>query len=145
MTKPVEKKAIKKFDGAAECLFCHQTAIISGTPKSKKEADKLVTLNCKCVEAKSYQEKEDRRKKRAENERKLKACLDDIAQHAIKRNVEISEPAKQAIATAGILVIEQLIDSIAVKISRTKIAISTNSKGNIILSSTYSDGTKVEL
>ncbi len=82
---------------------------------------------------------------RDKNITKLRESIDDFAEYCEKRNTELKGELHDLLLVAGISVLDGVVDSVNFKFGRLKVNISTNSKGNIVIGFTYSDGAKVEV
>lgn len=127
------------------CRFCGAQTLPLANYPTQDAADEAATISCKCAKAREYQQEIERKKEREKNIDKLNANINDFATYCEKRGVELTDELHQILVNAGIAVLDGVIGSVTFKLYRLKINISTNSKGNIVIGFTYSDGAKVEV
>ena len=127
------------------CRFCGSAELPVGSYKRQAEADEAATLRCKCEQAREYQREAERIKRREENISKLRSKLDEFSEYHEKRDVEWTEALYNTVFTTGVAVLDGIISQVTFKFDRVKIAISTNSKGNLIVAFTYSESAKAEI
>lgn len=127
------------------CLFCGNQMLPVSQYKNQAAANKSATMSCSCSKAKEYQEKEKIKEERKRNITRLTQGLDDFARFCEKRNIEFNSDLQNTLQNIGISIIDGILESANVKICRVKINIKKNSKDNIIISLSYSEGRKLEV
>ena len=127
------------------CRFCKQQILPMAAYPTQEVADEAATIACKCYKAKEYQQELEKAKERDKNIKKLTQSIDDFSTYCEKRNVELKGSLHDLLLRVGIAVLDGAIDGANIKFYRMKVNISTNSKGNIVIGFTYSDGAKVEV
>lgn len=127
------------------CRFCKQQQLPAAPYKNQAAADEAATITCKCQKAREYQQEIEKAKERDKNIKKLTQSIDDFATYCEKRNVELKGSLHDLLLRVGIAVLDGVVDGANIKFYRMKVNITTNSKGNIVIGFTYSDGAKVEV
>lgn len=127
------------------CRFCKQQTLPTAEYPSQEAADEAATITCKCYKAKEYQQELERAQERDKNIKKLRQSIDDFANYCEGRNTELTPQLHDLLLIAGISVLDGVVGSANFKFARIKVSISTNSKNNIVIGFTYSDGAKVEV
>lgn len=127
------------------CKFCGAQTIPTAHYESDEIADEAATMKCNCSGARQYQEQVEKAQKRKENIERLKVSLSDFGEYFAARNIEITDALYDYLLITGINVLDGLIASASVKFARIKANFTTNSKGNIVIGFTYSDGAKIEV
>lgn len=139
------KVEIKEYGYLPTCRFCGQTKLPAANYESQAQADEAATITCDCPDAKMYQIKVDRKKKREENITKLKSSLGDIQDYCDKRSVDMNDKLYDYMLKMGIAILDGVIDSCQLKFARMKVSASLNNKANLVIKFTYSDGAAIEV
>ena len=109
-------------------------------------ANEAATRQCDCPQAREYQAELERAEKREKNINKLRKALDDVSAYFTKeRGVEYTDALYDLLFNCGVAVLDELAEKVNLNFGRVKVAISTNSKGAIVIALTYSDGARVEV
>ena len=127
------------------CRYCGSVELPIGNYESQEQADEAAVLYCKCAAARAYREELERIKERENNIVKLRQKLDDFSSYCEDRGVDLEGELYDTVFNAGVAVLDGIIVSVTFKFLRLKVAISTNSKGALVIAFTYSDGAKVEV
>jgi len=127
------------------CRYCGNVELPIGKYESQDQANEAATIHCKCSEAREYQDELRRQKERADNIVKLRQKLDDFSSYCENRGVDLEGDLYDTVFNAGVAVLDGIIVSVTFKFLRLKVAISTNSKGALVIAFSYSDGAKVEV
>lgn len=127
------------------CRYYKQQTLPTAAYPTQDAADEAATITCKCEKAREYQQVLEKATERDKNITKLRESIDDFAEYCEKRNTELKGELHDLLLVAGISVLDGVVDSVNFKFGRLKVNISTNSKGNIVIGFTYSDGAKVEV
>lgn len=127
------------------CRFCGAQTLPFANYPTQAAADEAATITCQCTKAKEYQQELERKKERENNINKLNERIDDFATYCENRGVELTDELHHIFVSAGIAVLDGIIGSATFKLYKLKVNISTNSKSNIVIGFTYSDGAKVEV
>lgn len=127
------------------CKFCGQPTLPLANYKSQEDADESATLNCDCYDARQYQYEKEKQEERKKNITKLKQSINDFAEYCDKRGAELTDQIHNLILSTGVMVLDGIITSASFKFAKIKANISQNSKGNIVIGFTYSDGARVEV
>lgn len=127
------------------CKFCKQQTLPTAAYQTQEAADEAATISCKCGKSKEYQQELERAAERDKNIAKLTQSIDDFASYCYKRGVELTPPLHDILLTAGVSVLDGVLGSANFKFNRIKVNISTNSKSNVVIGFSYSDGAKVEV
>lgn len=127
------------------CPYCGNQFIPDHVFITAQEAEEYAIMQCKCEEAKEKQVEITAIKKRDENIKQLENSLELFKAYCQKKKVLIKDELIENLLTNAILVLDNVIGSAAFVINPIKIKISTNSKGNIVLSYSYSVSEKIEV
>ena len=127
------------------CRFCGAQTLPLANYPTQAAADEAATITCQCTKAREYQQELERNQERENNIKKLNDRIDDFATYCERREVKLTDELHHILVSAGIAVLDGIIGSVAFKLYRLKVNISTNNKGNIVIGFTYSDGAKVEV
>lgn len=127
------------------CRFCGEQILPLANYPTQDAADEAATITCKCNKAREYQHELERKDERDKNIVKLTQSIDDFASYCEKRGVELKGELHDILLCTGIAVLDNIVDAVNIKFYRMKVSIATNSKGNIVIGFTYSDGARVEV
>ncbi len=76
----------------------------------------------------------------------MRKALDDVSAYFTKeRGVEYTDALYNLLFNCGVAVIDAQVEKANLNFGRVKVAISTNSKGAIVIALAYSDGFRVEV
>lgn len=127
------------------CRFCGKQSLPLAPYDDQLTANESATITCDCAEAREYQKAKQQADDREDNIIRLRQTIDDFATYCSDRNTELSDSLHDFLLSTGIAVLDTTIASAAIKFRKMKVNINTNSKGNIVIGFTYSDGSKVEV
>lgn len=127
------------------CRFCGSMELAAGEYDSQEQANEAATIRCGCVGARDYQNILKQKKEREENVTKLRQRLDAFSDYCEGRGVDFSGELYNTIFSAGVAVLDSIVQTASFKFSRIKVTISTNSKDALVIAFTYSDSEKVEV
>lgn len=128
------------------CRFCGRQILPVDKYADAKAANEAATRQCDCPQAREYQAELERAEKREKNINKLRKALDDVSAYFTKeRGVEYTDALYNLLFNCGVAVIDAQVEKANLNFGRVKVAISTNSKGAIVIALAYSDGFRVEV
>ena len=128
------------------CRFCGKQTLPVEKYASAEAANEAATRKCDCNRAREYQAEIEKAEKREKNINKLRKALDDIRPYFTKeRGVEYTDALYDLLFNCGVAVLDEQVAKANLNCGRVKVAISTNSKGAIVISLAYSDGARVEV
>lgn len=128
------------------CRYCGKQTLPVEKYASAEAANEAATRKCDCEKAREYQAELERAEKREKNINKLRKALDDISVYFTKeRGVEYTDALYNLIFNCGVAVLDEQVAKANLNLGRVKVALSANSKGNIVIALTYSDGARVEV
>lgn len=128
------------------CRYCGKQTLPVEKYASEEAANEAATRKCDCEQAREYQAELERAEKREKNISKLRKALDDISVYFTKeRGVEYTDALYDLIFNCGVAVLDEQVAKANLNLGRVKVALSANSKGNIVIALTYSDGARVEV
>lgn len=128
------------------CRFCGRQMLPVDNYADAEAANEAATRKCDCPQARKYQAELERAEKREKNIKKLRKALDDISAYFTKeRGVEYTDTLYDLLFNCGVAVLDEQVEKTNINCGRVKVAISTNSKGAIVIALTYSDGARVEV
>lgn len=128
------------------CRYCGKQTLPVEKYESAEAANEAATRKCDCEKAREYQAELERAEKREKNINKLRKALDDVSAYFTKeRGVEYTDALYNLLFNCGVAVIDEQAEKANLNFGRVKVAISTNSKGAIVIALAYSDGVRVEV
>lgn len=128
------------------CRFCGKQTLPVEKYASAKAANEAATRKCDCDRAREYQAELEKAEKRERNIKKLRKALDDISAYFTKeRGTEYTDALYDLLFNCGVAILDEQVAKANINCGRVKVALSTNSKGAIVISLTYSDGARVEV
>ncbi len=128
------------------CRFCGKQTLPVERYSCAEAANEAATRKCDCPQAREYQAEIEKKEQRAKNIKKLRKALDDIRPYFTKeRGVEYTDALYDLLFNCGVAVLDEQVAKANLNCGRVKVAISTNSKGAIVISLAYSDGARVEV
>lgn len=128
------------------CRYCGKQTLPVEKYANASAANEAATRKCDCEKAREYQAELERAEKREKNINKLRKALDDISVYFTKeRGVEYTDALYNLIFNCGVAVLDEQVAKANLNLGRVKVALSANSKGNIVIALTYSDGARVEV
>lgn len=128
------------------CRFCGRQILPVDKYADAEAANEAATRQCDCPQAREYQAELERAEKREKNIKKLRKALDDISAYFTEaRDVEYTDALYNLLFNCGVAVLDEQVEKANINCGRVKVAISTNSKGAIVIALTYSDGARVEV
>lgn len=128
------------------CRFCGKQTLPTEQYASAEAANEAATRKCDCERAREYQAEIERAEKREKNIKKLRKALDDISAYFTKeRGTEYTDALYDLLFNCGVAILDEQVAKANINCGRVKVALSTNNKGAIVISLTYSDGARVEV
>ena len=127
------------------CRYCGQIKLPLAPYASQDAANEAATRECDCPDARIYQADIERKEKRDQNIKRLTQRLDDLSEYCEKRSVDLDGDLYNALFNTSVAVLDNIIDSAQLKFARMRVSVGTNSKANLVIKFTYSDGATVEV
>ena len=127
------------------CRYCGQVKLPLAPYASQDAANEAATRECDCTEARVYRAEIERKEKRDENIKRLTQQLDSLSEYCENRSVDLNGELYDYLLKAGIAVLDGIIESAQLKFARMRVSVGTNSKANLGIKFTYSDGATVEV
>ncbi|MCX4367763.1 MAG: hypothetical protein OSJ67_07245 [Clostridia bacterium] len=126
------------------CKYCGQVTMTDREFISKAEADEYATLHCNCNEAFEYQVEYEKKKRREESLKELKSNIDELAEYAQKKGLEIDDNTCALIYDCGTAVIDGHVGSTNISFGRMSVKIAPSKKG-IKFATSYTESMKKEV
>lgn len=129
------------------CRFCGQVKTVSKAHGLDEEgADEYVTLHCDCPEGVNHRLKEEKRKKREKDIKKIYENIDTLFVQQQNEKESISKDVVDIMRTAAVMVYDNLILDFSVRLSyAVKAKISQTSKGNVSIERKDATSSKMEV
>ena len=127
------------------CPFCGRQELPSAEYSSQEKANEAAAMRCNCNAAIDWRIEKQKKEQREDNIKKIKEALTRFRTFCTNREVEISESLNEFLFNMGVKVLDDECGRGIVNFRGVKITFSKNTKGNIVVSYTRTEGLKVEV
>ena len=127
------------------CRFCGTITLPLDEYASQAAANEEATRKCDCAEAKAWKDEIEQKDRHEKNVKRLKQQLDDLSAYCEGHAVNLDSDRYDCLLKTGIAVLDGVIDSAQLKFARMRVSFSINSKSNLVIKFTYTDGATAEV